>query len=817
MILLCIPLIFCFSGPGYAIDVSFQWDANTEPDLAGYRVFCREQSHSYDYNNPIWEGTNTTCTIYDLDETKTFYFVLRTFDIYGSESIDSNELVFEADTTPDNQAPIADAGEDKVADQESVVILDGSNSSDPDDEITSYQWTQISGTAVTLSAPISALTTFIAPDLGPVEETLIFRLTVTNTDGLRGTDTCTITVNPKIVDVQQVQVALEWNPNNEPELAGYKVFCQEEGKSYDYSNPSWEGTDTTCTIYDLLETKTYCFIVRAFDTQGHESGDSNEVCFEAESYNGNQSGAPMPHVDFATGTPVNHSPVVDAGSDGAITLPDDTIFLNGTVTDDGLPDPPGMVIPAWSQVSGPGTVVFDDTGAVDTTATFSEAGTYVLQLAADDGGFISSDTVTITVNSEPLVNQPPIADAGEDKVADQESVVILDGSNSSDSILALPTVTFQWSAGSGVEEYYIGVGTSQASIENSPWGDIDAQSTGTSTSAEITGIPLDGNTVYVRLWYLINGVWDYYVDYTYLTLTLQPSLSTLKPVYATEEQIVVNFSNGPGNRLDWIGLFLPGATNYEYLDWLYVDGTQIGSTGYTDGSVTFISGLPSTGNYEVRFFENNGGIVLASNTFSVQSSVLTVSITEASISENGDSSQATVTRSTGTSGDLVVNLLSDDTSEATVPATVTILDGSDGATFTVTGVDDTIVDGVQTVTITASAAGHSDGTAMVDVNDDDGNTSMMLNPSPGTTLTSSTVTFQWSARSGVNEYWLGVGNSLANVDGSSSYGDIYGQSTGTSTSAIVSGIPLDGNPIYVWLWYKIDANWFFDDCTYQTN
>ena len=78
------------------------------------------------------------------------------------------------------------------------------------------------------------------------------------------------------------------------------------------------------------------------------------------------------------------APVVDAGAVDLIILPIDTVNLDGTVTDDGLPDPPGMVIPAWSQVSGPGTVVFDDAGAVDTTATFSEAGTYVLQLAADD-------------------------------------------------------------------------------------------------------------------------------------------------------------------------------------------------------------------------------------------------------------------------------------------------------------------------------------------------------------------------------------------------------------------------------------------------
>jgi hypothetical protein len=43
-------------------------------------------------------------------------------------------------------------------------------------------------------------------------------------------------------------------------------------------------------------------------------------------------------------------------------------------------------------------VIFDDTTAEDTWATFSEAGTYVLQLEADDGEMTDSDTVTIDAN-----------------------------------------------------------------------------------------------------------------------------------------------------------------------------------------------------------------------------------------------------------------------------------------------------------------------------------------------------------------------------------------------------------------------------------
>ena len=78
-----------------------------------------------------------------------------------------------------------------------------------------------------------------------------------------------------------IDVTLKWTPNNEPNLAGYTVFYRQEGQSYNYTNPYWETTDPTCTIYGLDETQTYYFIARAFSTEGFQSDNSNEVCLEA--------------------------------------------------------------------------------------------------------------------------------------------------------------------------------------------------------------------------------------------------------------------------------------------------------------------------------------------------------------------------------------------------------------------------------------------------------------------------------------------------------------------------------------------------------
>src|SRR6266850_1880502 len=94
---------------------------------------------------------------------------------------------------------------------------------------------------------------------------------------------------------------------------------------------------------------------------------------------------------------VNKAPVVNAGPDLTVTLPD-VATLNGTVTDDGLPAGSPQTI-AWSKVSGPGTVTFANVNAAATTATFDQAGTYGLRLTASDSQLSSSDDATVIVNA----------------------------------------------------------------------------------------------------------------------------------------------------------------------------------------------------------------------------------------------------------------------------------------------------------------------------------------------------------------------------------------------------------------------------------
>jgi hypothetical protein len=82
----------------------------------------------------------------------------------------------------------------------------------------------------------------------------------------------------------------------------------------------------------------------------------------------------------------------------------------------------------------------------------------------------------------------------------------------------------------------------------------------------------------------------------------------------------------------------------------------------------------------------------------------------------------------------------------------------------------------------------------------------MSSPTPGSTFSSSTVTFTWSACSATS-YYLFVGNALHKAD-------IYNSMVTTAHSKTVPNIPTDGRTIYVTLGSQVNGTWFNEDYTY---
>jgi chitodextrinase len=121
----------------------------------------------------------------------------------------------------------------------------------------------------------------------------------------------------------------------------------------------------------------------------------------------------------------NTAPVVDAGPDLQVFTPADSIAIDATVTDDGIPIPASAPITVWTKISGPGEVTFDDLASIDTTAHFSALGTYVLRLTADDHELTSYDEVTVYYvagnldpdDYEPNDTSPTATDLGNYDVA----------------------------------------------------------------------------------------------------------------------------------------------------------------------------------------------------------------------------------------------------------------------------------------------------------------------------------------------------------------------------------------------------------------
>ncbi len=100
-LMLLLLTFFAWCIPAYSLDITLQWDANTETNLAGYKVYYKAETSGPPYNgtgavegpSPIIVSRNATqYTLYGLNEDVVYFFAVTAYNTNQLESGFSNEV-----------------------------------------------------------------------------------------------------------------------------------------------------------------------------------------------------------------------------------------------------------------------------------------------------------------------------------------------------------------------------------------------------------------------------------------------------------------------------------------------------------------------------------------------------------------------------------------------------------------------------------------------------------------------------------------------------------------------------------------------------
>src|SRR5579862_5896442 len=310
----------------------------------------------------------------------------------------------------------------------SSATLDASTSSANNSTISSYAWTQVSGPN---ASTISNTNTVTATASNLIAGTYTFQVAIKDAKGDSCSSTVQVTVKPAVTP-PTVNAGVNQSitlPTNTASLVGLATDLSGSITGYSWTQVSGPNTATiststliTTTIKGLIA-GTYVFQLKVTDNNGLSATATVTIT-----------------VNAAT----NQPPVANAGANQTITLPLDSVTLNGTASK----DPDGTISTyAWAQISGPSTGTIVNAGNATTIATNLVLGTYQFRLmVTDNGGATDADTVSITVNA--ASNQPPVANAGSSQTLTlPKNSTSLNGSASYDPDGTI--ATYNWTQVSG--------------------------------------------------------------------------------------------------------------------------------------------------------------------------------------------------------------------------------------------------------------------------------------------------------------------------------------------------------------------------------
>ena len=339
---------------------------------------------------------------------------------------------------PANSAPTANAGPDQNAVTGQPVTLDGSASSDPNNDPLTFSWVFLSvapGSALTNADIVNPTTPApsFTPDVdGPYE------LQLTVSDGtLSDTDTVVITAGtpnaaptanagPDQNAVTGQPVTLDGSSSSDPNgntitfswrfLSAPLTSSLTDADIVNPTTPAPSFTPDVDGAYELELTVT--------DVPGGLS-DTDTV--------------------IITATSANVAPNADAGLDQTAEV-NQLVTVDGSNSSDPDAGPFALTFQWVFATVAPGSALTDAdiNNPTSPQASFTPdvTGVYTLTLTVSDGDLTDSDDVAINVTP---VNVPPNADAGADVLVQLGEVATLNGSASNDPDNFPAPLTFQWS------------------------------------------------------------------------------------------------------------------------------------------------------------------------------------------------------------------------------------------------------------------------------------------------------------------------------------------------------------------------------------
>lgn len=284
------------------------------------------------------------------------------------------EKIWDSTCLRRNAAPVAAAGTDiHITGTSATVALDGAASYDPEGSALAYHWNIISGSGGTLSNSTIVNPVFTSNTTGQYS----IVLTVTDNSQLTGTDTLLITIaapnnlpvanagEDKLIHLPPGTTTLNGSGSfdSDGNINAYK-WRKISGPSMVFSNDAVVNPSVSSLTWGI-----YSFELMVTDNSGATAKDTMVLT-------------------------VNNPPVANAGPNASITLPANTVTLSGASST----DIDGSIIGySWSQVSGAAAGIATP-GTVQTTITFTTAGSYRFELTVTDNrGKATKDSVNVTV------------------------------------------------------------------------------------------------------------------------------------------------------------------------------------------------------------------------------------------------------------------------------------------------------------------------------------------------------------------------------------------------------------------------------------